>query len=532
MELTAEQKKILDKIKEKDCKLLKVEAVAGAGKTHMLIEIAKELKVTNGLYISYNKSIADEATEKFPSGMDCRTIHSLAYSFTVRNFGLKVVSNIKARIIKEKIPVLRKSFLLEVLKNYFLSRHTTIQEYVNEFYQDVITESETELLKQYFIKMKNGEIECTHDFYLKLFHILLRHRVLKPKKYDLLALDESGDITGVSLEIFRFLDADKKIMTGDSQQNIYSFNQTINGFLALKDEGYSLPLTMSYRVSSSISPYIENFCNKFLDGRMEFKGLDYKEEPNKENLVTAYIARTNAGIIMRMIELDQMKTKYNITRKVNDIFSLPLLLMSLYKDQTREIISPEYRFLEEDMRDLLTKEENIEKFKGDVFKFLEYTHSDDIAIMNSILLIKRFGRSVIYDEYKNALEHEKERKKHKTVITSAHSSKGHTFDIIYIEDDMNEALNKIVKNQANKVNDQIEIDKTKMGSEWKYDPIKYEIFDKNYPNMNLLTNSQIEEFRLYYVACTRTRYQYHNAKWLEKSDGFTDFSMILNRGAF
>jgi hypothetical protein len=172
-----------------------------SGKTHLLIEIAKQLNVTRGLYISYNKAIADEASEKFGANVQCKTIHALAYGSTVRQFGLRLGPTLKARMIIEKMDPIKKSFLVDILAKYFLSRHITIQGFIDEFYEDKITQYESDLLKSYFIKMKDGKIECTHDFYLKLFHILMHHNLIKQPEYDFLALDESGDITGVSLEI-------------------------------------------------------------------------------------------------------------------------------------------------------------------------------------------------------------------------------------------------------------------------------------------------------------------------------------------
>ena len=326
MTLTNEQENVINKILEKDCHFIKIEAVAGAGKTHLLMELSRALKVSRGLYIAYNKSIADEAASKFTSGVDCRTIHSLAYSFTVRSFSLKVTQTpMKARMIKEKIDILRKSFLVDILAKYFLSRHVNIQSFVEEFYEGKISDEEVDILRNYFIKMKNGEIDCTHDFYLKLFHILMHHNILQVQEYDFLAMDESGDITGVSLEIFRLLKAKKKIMTGDSQQNIYSFNQTINGFKALEDEGVSMPLTLSYRVSSSLAPVIEEYCRTYLDEHMVFKGIEYDTPTKEEDATLAYIARTNGGVINRMIELEKMNHPYKLTRPVKELFSLPLV---------------------------------------------------------------------------------------------------------------------------------------------------------------------------------------------------------------
>ena len=350
MQLTQEQQTILKTISNKDCNFVKINAVSGSGKTSSLIAIAEHLNVKNGLYISYNKAIAKEASEKFGSIIDCRTIHSLAYGFTVKHFNLKLVPTLKPRIITERIDYIRKSHLVDILNKYFLSRHVTIQGYLEEFYPNSHPDELT-MLKKYFVKMKEGQCDCSHDFYLKLFHILLHHKIVTTQDYDLLMLDEAGDVNGASLEIFRLIKAKKKVMVGDNQQNIYSFNQTINGFEALKDEGASLGLSQSFRVSTSIAPYIEDFCHAYLDPSMVFKGVEYKSIPEHNVATFGYIARTNGGVVAKMIELEEQRQRYNLTRPVKSLFALPLLLMRLNKTPDSEIFATEYKFLEEDMRD-------------------------------------------------------------------------------------------------------------------------------------------------------------------------------------
>lgn len=499
--------------------------------TSTLIEIAKSLNSHNGLYMAYNKAIAKEASEKFGSLIDCRTIHSLAYGFTVKHFNLKLVSNLKPKIITERIEYLRKSFLLEVLTNYFLSRHVVIQNYIDEYYPDKVTPSEAQLLKSYFIKMKEGLCECSHDFYLKLFHIFLHHKIIKASNYDLLMLDEAGDVNGASLEIFRLLQSDKKVMVGDNQQNIYSFNQTINGFEALADEGISMTLSQSFRVSSTIAPYIEDFCHAYLDPSMVFKGVDYDRLPEPEDATFFYIARTNGGVVAKMIELEEKHHRYNLTRPVKTLFALPLLLMRLNKNPDSEIFSTDYKFLEEDMRDYLSDTRLQTNFKSPL-NYIEAQHGDDAGIMSALNLLRRFEASKIINTYNKALEHEKHHETHQITVTSAHSSKGLESDSVCILDDMNAALNKVMKNQHDRVNAKIDADKAKFGSKWEFDPIKYEFFDKLQPNMDLLTHSEIEEFRLYYVACTRAKFQIENAEWLEFPDIYTTVSSFSNRGNF
>ena len=498
--------------------------------TSSLIAIAEHLNVKNGLYISYNKAIAKEASEKFGSLIDCRTIHSLAYGFTVKHFNLKLVPTLKPRIITERIDYIRKSHLVDILNKYFLSRHVTIQSYLEEFYPKSHPDDLT-MLKKYFVKMKEGQCDCSHDFYLKLFHILLHHKIVTTQDYDLLMLDEAGDVNGASLEIFRLIKAKKKVMVGDNQQNIYSFNQTINGFEALKDEGASLGLSQSFRVSTSIAPYIEDFCHAYLDPSMVFKGVEYKSIPEHNVATFGYIARTNGGVVAKMIELEEQRQRYNLTRPVKSLFALPLLLMRLNKTPDSEIFATEYKFLEEDMRDYISDHKLQMHFKSPLM-YIEAQHGDDAGIMSALNLLKRFEPGKIINTYNKALEHEKHHETHQITVTSAHSSKGLEYDSVYILDDMNAALDKIVKKQNDRVNEQIEVDQNRLGNTWSFDQIKYEFFKKEEPNMDLLSHSEIEEFRLYYVAVTRAKFQIENAEWLSEPEIYTSVSTILNRGSF
>lgn len=532
MTLTNEQEHILKTITSPGCNFIKINAVSGAGKTSTLIAISEHLNVRNGLYISYNKAIAKEASEKFGSIVDCRTIHSLAYGFTVKHFNLKLVPTLKPRIITERIDYIKKSHLLDILNKYFLSRHVTIQGYLEEFYPNSHPD-DLIMLKKYFVKMKEGQCDCSHDFYLKLFHILLHHKIVTTQDYELLMLDEAGDVNGASLEIFRLINAKKKVMVGDNQQNIYSFNQTINGFEALKDEGTSLGLSQSFRVSSHIAPYVEEFCNIFLDSSMVFKGVDYKKLPNPETSTQFYIARTNAGVVEQMIALEQKHLRYNLTRPVKTLFAVPLMLMRINKSPEDEIYSSEYKFLEEDLREYVNSASIQNEFKSPL-SYIAHMHSDDQSIMAGINLLRRIEPRIIVSTYNKALEHEKHHETHRITVTSCHSSKGLEADVVYILDDMNAALDKIIVNQHERIDNLIQNDRAKLGDDWIFDPIKYEFFSKESPNMDLLSHSEVEEFRLYYVAVTRAKFQINNAEWLSEPDVYTNIeeSTILNRGSF
>lgn len=79
--------------------------------------------------------------------------------------------------------------------------------------------------------MYEGKIECSHDFYLKAFHMHLDNGEVVYPKQDFLLIDESGDLNEVSLAIFKLLPSKIKIAVGD---NCVSGDMKVNTSLGWK----------------------------------------------------------------------------------------------------------------------------------------------------------------------------------------------------------------------------------------------------------------------------------------------------------
>ena len=247
MELTTEQEQILFTIKQSSCNLLKISAVAGAGKTATLVSIAKELPITHGLYLAFNKSIAEEAKLKFPYYIECRTLHSLAFTFVVKGTK-RTINDFTPACITEDLDYDSKQFIIDKVDQFFTSSSLDL-----DYFDKHLPTNLAAIAKHYVTEMSEGNIPCTFNFLLKMFHYDLANEYLTLPEYDVLMLDEAGDTTGVSLEIFKLIKAKKKIMVGDPDQNIYTFMNTINGFDMLKNEGVLLTLSQSFRVSIEIA---------------------------------------------------------------------------------------------------------------------------------------------------------------------------------------------------------------------------------------------------------------------------------------
>ena len=89
MKLTTEQEKVIASTVN-----IKINAVAGSGKTTTVIECAKSRPPESRiLYLAFNKSVKDEAIEKFAKAglrnVTVETAHSLAYRIVVCKKGHK-----------------------------------------------------------------------------------------------------------------------------------------------------------------------------------------------------------------------------------------------------------------------------------------------------------------------------------------------------------------------------------------------------------------------------------------------------------
>lgn len=472
MSSTSEQLKCITTLQQPDCEFLSIEAVSGSGKTYLLTEIAKALKPSNGLYIAYSKAIATEASKKFPSSVTCSTTHSLAYQNTVRTFGLRV-GFFGYRDIQVRMPFEKKILVVESLKDYCLSRFVSIDEYIKD---RQLRSDISEPLKKYLGLMKQGTIDSTHDFYLKYYHILLSSGSIKHDNFDLIMLDEAGDLNEVTLEIFKLLPATKKVMVGDPFQNIFQFNKTINGFRAMADHGIHLPLSQSFRVDSNIAKLIQGFCREFMDPKMVFKGIDFTIEQRANIKTTAFISRTNGMLISEMIKLNELNKPYGLTRPAKSIFELPLGLISLNKTGTIKL--PQYKHLEEDYRDYHNNERLQEK---SFYGYLSELHSDDISIKTALGAIMKHGPKSIIETFEKAKSHEGGNQSH-TLCTS-HSSKGLEWDSVYIADDIAEKIKKIIES-------------------------------KKFRNQGVegLDPEEVGEMNLAYVSFSRAKYELLNAK--------------------
>ncbi|HHW80884.1 MAG TPA: UvrD-helicase domain-containing protein, partial [Bacteroidales bacterium] len=242
MKLTKEQHAIINSTGN-----IKVNAVAGSGKTTTIIEYAKARpRSSQILYLVFNRSVKEEAITKFSnhgmSNVTVETAHSLAYRhiylgshYRLKHNGYKAHEIIELLHIennKEKYTeFIIANHILKMLAFFCNSDKNRLQEidylstitdrkaraFVNSLYPYI--EQKANILMS---KMDKGEIEITHDFYLKKFQ--LSNPTLS---YDYILFDEGQDASMVMLDVFLKQKA-TKVIVGDTHQQIYSWRYAVN----------------------------------------------------------------------------------------------------------------------------------------------------------------------------------------------------------------------------------------------------------------------------------------------------------------
>src|SRR6185312_6930595 len=248
---------------------IKINAVAGSGKTTTIIEYAKTRdKKSKILYIAFNKSVKQEAIKKFKnSGLQNVTVetsHSLAYRHIVSGHNYSVRNSYKAHEVATILGIKNSGEKhIEFIAANHINKFTSYfcnadKEKVFEVnYLDVVRDVEaqsfvkanyyvlSDYVRRFLDKMNKGEIDVTHDFYLKKFQLS------NPKLgFDYILFDEGQDASPVMLDVFLKQNA-TKVIVGDTHQQIYGFRYAVN---SLEKVNYpTFNLSTSFRFDNSIA---------------------------------------------------------------------------------------------------------------------------------------------------------------------------------------------------------------------------------------------------------------------------------------
>jgi F-box protein, helicase, 18 len=482
MELTREQLEIINSTGN-----IKINAVAGSGKTTTIIEYAKARpKSSRILYLAFNKSVRLEAIKKFAenglANVKVETAHSLAFKHIVYNNDYKVrAQGYKTHEIAELLDLHGNG---EKHAEYIVANH--INKFITYFcnsdklkvqdlnYLDVVSDSKAvEFVSKYYDyiegqtrillgKMDKGEIEVTHDFYLKKFQLS------NPKLlFDYILFDEGQDASPAMLDVFLKQKA-IKVIVGDTHQQIYGWRFAVNSLEKADFKIYQL--STSFRFSQDIA----NMAASVLKWKNHLSEL----EPvpitglgaSSEYKVKAMLARTNLGLLLKAIEYVTEK------KNIKHIYFEGNINSYTYGDEgaslydVLNLYNGKYPMIKDklikEMKTLYELEDYIEK-------------TEDVQLGMMVEIVKEYGNDipVIIKKLKEIHVDNDEKDKAEMIFSTVHRSKGMEYDAVQIVNDF-------------------------MGEE-KLEKIKKE--SKDDINVSKLN----EEINLLYVAITRTRNSIH-----------------------
>ena len=440
---TQEQQDILNAFKEH--KVMKVNSVAGAGKSSTLRLLAQE-HTQPSLYVCFNKQNAVEASKSFPSHTDCRTVHSLAYSvfgkFLLHKLNILDSAYInRGRTAKEIVKLYDIQDFL-VSRNVYIPARTvavlakvTVERYQNssnenigvshipkkeiddldkkhkEFNKDLFTDEVLLIAERLWRDKVNPKspVKIEHDTYQKLYQL---SKPVLP--YDIIYLDEAQDSSPVVLDIISRQEHCKVVYVGDTYQSIYAFRQAVNAMEKIKAP--TKVLSKSFRYGQEIA----DLATFIIDGSIQVKGMESiaSKITKADSEQYTKIFRTNSALLSEAVRLIEQGAKVKCEIDPKKFKSMINSSYALFKEDNANIKDDEIAVY-------ATWSEMLDDAKDNP----EIKRLTDIVLNHKTFTYTKALDTLIKDSKSN--------KPYDIILTTAHKSKGMEWSNVIIADDFN-----------------------------------------------------------------------------------------------
>ena len=309
---------------------LKINAYAGTGKTSTLELLSRATK-NRGQYLAFNRAIKDDATEKFPSNVNCSTTHGLAFKATHSKYkskDKKMTGKVNAHKLVELLnlqedwtvddkfvlkPISQGSIILRTLRNFMQSsdleprvEHVPHHGSLLAAPQSTLKAVEAFALggtRHVWERMQDADdlLPLGHDGYLKLW--ALSEPIIAA---DFILLDEAQDTNAAVLGVLRKQQA-QMIYVGDRYQQIYEWRGAINAMEKIATDNNSY-LTTSFRFGNEIAIGATSILSLLGERKPMTGNTNMRSRIGPVSDPEAILARTNALTIAAIIEeLDKGK---------------------------------------------------------------------------------------------------------------------------------------------------------------------------------------------------------------------------------
>jgi superfamily I DNA/RNA helicase len=319
---------------------MKVNAFAGSGKTSTL-KLMANARTSPGVYLCFNKGIADQASREFPEWTACKTTHSFAFRQIITRMGgnsQKMIGSLRAADTVKFLRLSKFSFKASSLEA------TTLGYVINQTVRNFCLSADEALGKQHFFKIPRFEllddeefqairnstvkyafelwesmtdpshpVPLGHDGYVKLWQ--LSNPVIDTCY---VMVDEAQDTNPVLLDVLNKQDC-QVIFVGDRHQQIYEWRGAINAMDNVEVEK-TIYLTKSFRFGQAIADLASNILRTI----GETARITGNENINSR-IITAdasvVLCRTNGQILDTLIEVNtnQPNVKVGVQGGVEDL---------------------------------------------------------------------------------------------------------------------------------------------------------------------------------------------------------------------
>ncbi|MGH3737124.1 MAG: UvrD-helicase domain-containing protein [Micromonosporaceae bacterium] len=301
---------------------LVIEAGAGTGKTSTLRMLAAAAPKSRGIYVAYNRAIADDAKKTFPRSVRCATAHGLAFQAIGKRYGHRlrgprVPARDTARVLRIREPVKLDSGLIlapqqvarivmETVGRFCHSAdpeprawHVPVKPGIVPGDMAALTAEVLPLAGRAWVDIASvdGQLRFSHDCYLKMWQL---SRPTLPADYVL--LDEAQDANPVVADIIESQHGAKRVLVGDRCQAIYGWRGAIDAMGRFAAEAH-LHLSQSFRFGAAVAAEANKWLS-VLDSPLRLRGYDrINSVVEPAAAAAAVLCRTNAEAVSEVMDV-------------------------------------------------------------------------------------------------------------------------------------------------------------------------------------------------------------------------------------
>lgn len=348
-----------------------VNATAGSGKTFTLCKLAEITPpIKSSIFLAFNKSIAEELSNRLPRTTKASTLHSCSLSALCKAFSLdfRLSDSKNFSLAKEKMdfkgihPKRIPGIIMKVCRLYDLMRFNLVPDDIEAIIAlgDRYGEDVNENLAKRAIELRSLNLKIADSYFLNngggklpidftdMLYYATRYIDRKEfKQYNVVMLDECQDISPLQFEVVKMCKTPRGrlIAVGDEKQSIYSFmGSNLDSLQAIKNSPntVTLPLSMTYRCAESI---VDEACTVFPGGIVAApgaaKGIVDEGTIHDAREGDFVLCRNNAPLADAFISLIRQGKKCSIIGKefgdelvylidsVEDVWGLEQILLDL-----------------------------------------------------------------------------------------------------------------------------------------------------------------------------------------------------------